>query len=145
LPKTATIKDYEDAADKLNKAGEKIKQAGMQCGFHNHEFEFATLEGQLIYDALMKRFNPDVVKMQFQTEVINLGYKASTYFDKYPGRFISAHLSDWTTDKKETPVGQGVIDWKEFFAAAKKGGVKNFFVEMNFDKFKDSAAFIQKV
>ncbi len=145
LPKTATLKDYLDAADKLNKAAEKIKKAGMQAGFHNHEFEFATLDGQLIYDALMSRFDPDLVKMQFQTEVINLGYKASAYFNKYPGRFISAHLSDWTADKKEVAVGQGVIDWKEFFAAAKTGGVKNFFVEMNLDKFKDSAAYIHKL
>ena len=145
LPKTATLKDYQDAADKLNKSAEKIKKAGMQAGFHNHEFEFATLEGQLIYDALMARFDPDLVKMQFQTEVINLGYKAADYFKKYPGRFISSHLSDWTADKKEVPVGQGVIDWKEFFAAAKTGGVKNFFVEMAPDKFKDSASYIAKL
>ena len=143
LPKTATLKDYYDAADKLNKAAEKIKKGGMQAGFHNHEMEFAMLEGQLIYDALMSRFDPELVKMQFQTEVINLGYKASTYFTKYPGRFISSHLSDWTADKKQVPVGQGVIDWKEFFAAAKTGGVKNFFVEMDFDKFKDSATYIK--
>ncbi|MCW3108527.1 MAG: sugar phosphate isomerase/epimerase [Segetibacter sp.] len=142
LPKTATLNDYYIAADKLNKAAEKIKKAGMQAGFHNHDFEFAKLEGQLIYDALMSRLDPDLVKMQFQTQVITLGYKASTYFNKYPGRFISAHLSDWTADKKEVPVGQGVIDWKEFFAAAKKGGVKNFFVEMELDKFKDSVTYI---
>jgi sugar phosphate isomerase/epimerase len=145
LPKTATINDYLAAADKLNKSAEKIKKAGMQAGFHNHEFEFAQLNGQLIYDALMSRFDPNLVKMQFQTEVINLGYKASTYFEKYPGRFISSHLSDWTADKKEVPVGQGIIDWKEFFDAAVTGGVKNFFVEMNFDKFKDSAAYIHKL
>jgi len=92
---------------------------------------------------LMKKFNPELVKMQFQTEVINLGYKASTYFEKYPGRFISAHLSDWTKEKKEVPIGKGVIDWKEFFPAAKTGGVKNFFVEMNFDTFKDSADYLK--
>jgi sugar phosphate isomerase/epimerase len=143
LPKTATLNDYLVAADKLNKAAEKIKKAGMQAGFHNHSFEFTMLDDQLIYDALMSRFNPDLVKMQFQTEVINKGYKASTYFNKYPGRFISAHLSDWTADKKQAPVGQGIIDWKEFFAAAKTGGVKNFFVEMDLDKFKDSAAYIK--
>ena len=145
LPKTATLKDFLDAADKLNKAGEKIKQAGMQAGYHNHETEFATLDGQLIYDALMSRFDPALVKMQFQTEVINLGYKASDYFKKYPGRFISSHLSDWTADKKEVAIGQGIIDWKEFFAAAKTGGVKNFFVEMQPDKFKDSAAYIHQL
>jgi sugar phosphate isomerase/epimerase len=80
--------------------------------------------------------------MQFQTEVINLGYKASDYFIKYPGRFISSHLSDWTADKKEVPVGKGVIDWKEFFAAAKTGGVKNFFVEMKPDTLKESADYV---
>ena len=142
LPNNSTLNDYYAAADKLNTAAVKIKKAGMQTGFHNHEFEFSSLDGQLIYDALMGRFDPALIKMQFQTEVINLGYKASTYFNKYPGRFISSHLSDWTTDKKETAVGQGVIDWKEFFAAAKTGGVKNFFVEMNMDKFKDSASYI---
>lgn len=145
LPKEATLNDYYAAADKLNKGAEKIKAAGIQVGFHNHEFEFAMLEGQLIYDALMSRFDANLVKMQFQTEVINLGYKAADYFKKYPGRFISSHLSDWTTDKKEVPVGQGVIDWKEFFAAAKTGGVKNFFVEMAMDKFKDSASYIHSM
>lgn len=145
LPKTATLKDYQDNADKLNKAAEKIKKAGMQAGFHNHDFEFAQLDGQLIYDALMARFDADLVKMQFQTQVITLGYKAADYFKKYPGRFISSHLSDWTADKKEVPVGQGVIDWKEYFAAAKTGGVKNFFVEMALDKFKDSASYIRTV
>lgn len=142
LPKEAKLNDYLVAADKLNTAAEKIKKAGMQAGFHNHEFEFAMLDGQLIYDALMSRFNPDLVKMQFQAEVINLGYKASTYFNKYPGRFISSHLSDWTADKKEVPIGQGIIDWKEFFAAAKTGGVKNCFVEMNPVTFKESAEYI---
>jgi len=145
LPKTATLDDYFTAADKLNKAAEKIKQAGMQCGFHNHEFEFAQLDGQLIYDALMKRFNPDLVKMQFQTEVINLGYKAADYFKKYPGRFVSSHLSDWTADKKEVPIGQGIVDWKEFFAAAKTGGVKNFFVEMELANLKNSATYIHSI
>jgi sugar phosphate isomerase/epimerase len=142
LPKTATLNDYLAAADKLNIAAAKIKKAGMQAGFHNHDFEFSMLDNQLIYDALMARFDPDLVKMQFQTEVINLGYKASTYFNKYPGRFISSHLSDWTADKKEAVIGKGVIDWKEFFAAAKTGGVKNYFVEMAYDTLEPSAAYL---
>jgi len=143
LPATSTIKDYQASADKLNKAAERIKSAGMQAGFHNHDFEFHTLEGQLIYDALMHEFDPSLVKMQFQTEVINLGYKAADYFKKYPGRFISSHLSDWTADKKEVPIGQGVIDWKEFFTASKIGGVQNIFVEMSPSTFKDSAIYLK--
>jgi hypothetical protein len=114
----------------------------MATGMHNHSGEFHTLDGELIYDAIMAALDPKLVKMQFQTEVITLGYKGSTYFEKYPGRFISAHLSDWTADKKQAPIGKGIIDWKDFFAAAKTGGVKNFFVEMDMDTYKDSAVYI---
>jgi sugar phosphate isomerase/epimerase len=148
LPATATMKDYLDDCDTLNKIAEKIKSAGLATGFHNHSMEFAKIDGELIYDGLMSRLDPSLVKMQFQTEVINLGYKASTYFTKYPGRFISSHLSDWTADKKQVALGKGVIDWKEFFQTAKTGGVKNFFVEieldkMNLDNFKESASYIK--
>jgi sugar phosphate isomerase/epimerase len=139
----ATLNDYLVAADKLNKAAWKIKNAGMQAGFHNHSFEFLTLDGQLVYDALLNRFDAGLVKMQFQTEVITKGYKGPDYFKKYPGRFISTHLSDWTADKKQVPIGQGIIDWKEFFTAAKAAGVKTYFVEMDMDKFKDSATYIK--
>ena len=142
LKDTATIKDYQDAAETLNKIAEKISKAGMVTGYHNHEMEFAQRDGVVIYDAMMEKLDGKLVKMQFQTEVINLGYKAATYFKKYPGRFISSHLSDWTKDKKEVPIGQGVIDWKEFFAAASIGGVKNYFVEMDLNTFKDSASYI---
>ncbi len=145
LPKTATLKDYLDSADALNKIADKISKAGMQTGFHNHEMEFAKLDNTLIYDALMGQLDPKLVKMQFQTEVINLGYKASAYFTKYPGRFISSHLSDWTADKKQVPIGQGIIDWKEFFTTAQTGGVKYFYVEMNPDTFKDSAKYINSI
>jgi sugar phosphate isomerase/epimerase len=142
LPKTATLKDYQNAAMTYNKIAEKIASSGMQAGFHNHDMEFSSIDGVLIYDALMQAFDPKLVKMQFQTEVINLGYKASTYFNKYPGRFISAHMSDWTKDKKEMPIGQGVIDWKEFFAAAPTGGVKTFYVEMAMSTYQDSIKYI---
>jgi sugar phosphate isomerase/epimerase len=145
LQNNPTLDDYKKNAEQLNKVAEKIKSAGMVTGFHNHDMEFKMLDGQLIYDALMSTFDPALVKMQFQTEVINLGYKASTYFEKYPGRFISSHLSDWTADKKEVPVGQGTIDWAEFFRTAKTGGVKNYFVEMNFETFEPSAAYIHQL
>ena len=145
LPATATMKDYLDAADALNKIAEKINKAGLQTGYHNHEMEFAKIDGALIYDAIMGQLDPKLVKMQFQTEVINLGYKASTYFTKYPGRFLSSHMSDWTADKKQAPIGKGIIDWKEFFTAAQIGGVKYFYVEMDLDTFKDSALYLHKL
>lgn len=138
-----SISDFKQASGELNKIAEKIKAEGMATGLHNHSGEFKMLDGQLIYDGIMEALDGNLVKMQFQTEVITLGFKGSTYFKKYPGRFISAHLSDWTTDKKQVPIGKGIIDWKEFFEdAIKTGGIKNFFVEMNQENYKDSAGYI---
>ena len=146
LPKEAKMSDWMKSVDELNEIGAKTKNAGIQIGFHNHHMEFEKLEGKLIYDALMEHFDPDLVKMQFQVAVISIGYKAADYFNKYPGRFISAHLADWSSDKnKNVPIGQGIVDWKEFFAAADQCGVKNYFVEMDPETFKDSAGYILKL
>lgn len=145
LPQNATLDDWKKAADELNKMGVKAKNAGIQIGFHNHNGEFQKINDTLIYDVLMKQFDPEYVKMQFQVAVISIGYKASDYFKKYPGRFISAHLADWSdSTKKSVPIGQGIVNWKEFFASIKKGGVKNIFVEMDEETFKDSAEFLKK-
>jgi sugar phosphate isomerase/epimerase len=146
LQEKASLSDWLKAADELNKIGEKSKKAGIQMGYHNHHSEFSKIEGILIYDALMKELDPQNVKMQFQVAAISIGYKAATYFNKYPGRFISAHLADWSASgKKETPIGQGIVDWKEFFASVETGGVKNIFVEMGLTTFKESATYLKSL
>ncbi|MBZ5586223.1 MAG: sugar phosphate isomerase/epimerase [Acidobacteriia bacterium] len=137
LPNDAGMADWVRAAGDLNKIADKTRQAGIQTGFHNHNFEFREIDGVLVYDKLMGEFDAKLVKMQFQVAVISLGYRASTYMRKYPGRFLSLHLADWSAEtKKQAPVGQGSVDWKELFAAAKTGGVKNYFVEQDMDALK---------
>ena len=111
-----------------------------------HNNEFKELEGVLIYDELMRQFDAKLVKMQFQVAVISLGYEAATYLKKYPGRFLSLHLADYSTaDKAAVAVGSGVVDWKKLFAAAKTSGVKNYFVEMDLKEMKASYAYLHKL
>jgi sugar phosphate isomerase/epimerase len=142
----STLDDYKRSAEELNKIGEKTKAAGIQMGYHNHHMEFEKRGDVLIYDTLLEVLDPEVVKMQFQVAVANIGYKAADYFRKYPGRFISAHLSDWSKEKEmQVPIGSGIVDWKDFFKAAKVGGVQNFFVEMEPDTFEESAEFLKNL
>lgn len=146
LPGNATLDDWKKAADELNKMGVRAKKAGIQMGFHNHNNEFQQIDRVLIYDELMKQFDPEYIKMQFQVAVISIGYKAADYFKNYPGRFISAHLADYAQDKKsQVPVGKGIVDWKEFFASLQTGGVQNIFVEMPEETFKESVAYLNSI
>ncbi len=143
LPKDASVDDYRKSCDELNGIGEKTKAAGIQMVFHNHHMEFEKRGEELIYDEMLKVLDPGLVKMQFQVAVVDIGYKAADYFRAYPGRFLSAHLADYSTElKKQVPIGQGEVDWKDFFEAAKTGGVQNFFVEMDPETFGPSAKFL---
>jgi len=141
--RSATMDDWRQAAQDLNKIGEKTKAAGIQMVYHNHQFEFVEIDGQLIYPVLMEELDPDLVKMQFQVAVIEQGFKAQDYFRKYPGRFISAHLADYSAELgKQVPLGQGDVDWEDFFKAASEEGIKNYYVEMDPATFEESAKFL---
>ena len=102
------------------------------------------VDGKRTYDMLFDLLDPKLVKFQFQMSTIRDGFVAADYFTKYPGRFFSMHLQDWNPETRTTvAVGKGSIDWKKTFAAAKTGGVKNYFVEQSMDMTKDGVAFLK--
>jgi sugar phosphate isomerase/epimerase len=146
VSKDASLDEWKKAADEANQLGQLAKTHGMPLAFHNHNLEFEKREGQMIYDVLLERLDPALVKMQFQVWVIIAGFKAADYFRKYPGRFISAHLYDWAgTGDEQVAIGKGKVDWSDFFKAAKVGGVKNTFVEMQMPLLKESAEYLKKL
>jgi len=139
LRQGATMADWTSAANELNKIGEATQKAGIQMAFHNHNMEFESLGGELIYDRLMTTFDSKLVKSQFQVAVASLGVDPVKVVRKYSGRILSMHLADWVpAEKKLAAVGAGSVVWKELFAAAKAGGVKNYFVEVDRPAMKAS-------
>jgi sugar phosphate isomerase/epimerase len=144
ISKDAGLDDWKKAAEKANQLGERSKSHGLPMVFHNHNLEFEKRDGQMIYDVLLDRLDPALVKMQFQLWVMIAGYKAADYFRKYPGRFISAHLYDWSgVGEEQLAIGKGKTDWNDFFKACKVGGVKNTFVEMPMPFLKESAEYLK--
>jgi sugar phosphate isomerase/epimerase len=143
-PKNPTLDDVKRAADEYNKMGELAAKSGMQQGLHNEDFECSMVNGKRTYDLLLELLDPKLVKFQFQVSTIGQGFDAAEYFMKYPGRFISMHVQGWSAQtKKIMPVGQDTLDWKKIFSAAKTGGVKNYFVEMNLDFMKASVPYLR--
>ena len=143
-PKNPTLDDVKRAADEYNKMGELAAKSGIQQGLHNEDFECSTVNGKRTYDVLFELLDPKLIKFQFQVSTIGQGFDAAEYFTKYPGRFISMHVQGWSAQtKKIMPVGQDTLDWKKIFTAAKTGGVKNYFVEMNLDFMKASVPYLR--
>jgi len=147
------------AADAYNKIAAATKKEGLQQFLHNEAFENSrTIDGRLTYPLLLQALDPDLVKMQFQMSSMQTIGNPITYFRLYPGRFISAHLHgvDLATppvarsaampvkpDPNAPPRGPGAgtpartaialgddsVNWPAVFAAAKEGGMKNYFIE----------------
>ncbi len=143
-PEHPTMDDVKRAADEYNKMGERAAAAGIQQGLHNEGFETSSVDGQRTYDLLFGLLDPKLVKFQFQVSTISEGFDAAEYLNKYPGRVISMPVQGWNANtKKIVPVGQGTLDWKKIFTAAKPGGVKNYFVEMDFPMMKASVPYLR--
>jgi sugar phosphate isomerase/epimerase len=143
-PAKPTVDDVKRAADEYNKMAELSAKAGIQQGLHNEDFEISMVNGRRTYDVLLELLDPNLVKFQFQVSTISRGYDAAEYFEKYSGRFFSMHVQGWSAQtKKIAPVGQDSLDWKKIFSAAKIGGVKNYFVEMDLDMMKASVPYLR--
>lgn len=143
-PKNPTMDDVKRAADEYNRMGERAAAAGITQGLHNEDFELTQVDGKRTYDLLFQLLDARFVKFQFQVSTISDGYDAAEYFTKYPGRFISMHVQGWSAKTRQiVAVGQGTLDWNKIFAAAKIGGIKNYFVEMDLPLMKASVPYLR--
>ncbi|PYV33938.1 MAG: xylose isomerase [Acidobacteria bacterium] len=145
-PRHPTLDDVKRAADEYNRMGEQAAKAGIQQALHNEDFELTKVNGKRTYDLLFNLLDPKLVKFQFQVSTISEGYDAAQYFTKYPGRFISMHVQGWSAKtRKIMPVGQDTLNWKKIFSAAKTGGIKNYFVEMDLEMMRASVPYLRSL
>jgi sugar phosphate isomerase/epimerase len=141
-----TLDQVRKAADEYNQIAAVAAKAGMQQGLHNEGFELSMVDGKRTYDLLFGLLDPKLVKFQFQMSTITAGFVAAEYFERYPGRFYSMHLQDVDMHREGHPqvaLGKGSIDWVKTFTAAKVGGVKNYFVEQNWELTQQSVAYLK--
>jgi sugar phosphate isomerase/epimerase len=125
---------YKATGLMLSKLGEAAKRNGLQFAYHNHNFEYTDMEGQVPMDVMMT--NTDATNVKFELDIYwieKAGKDPIAYFNKYPGRFELWHVKDMTNDAEKffAPVGSGTIDWPKVFAAREKSGMKHFFVEQD--------------
>ena len=136
--------DYKQLAELFNQAGETTQKAGIQFCYHNHNFEFTQYGDTTAYDYLLTTLDPKLVKFEMDCFwVTHAGEDPVAYFKKYPGRFPLLHIKDMKDkpapahelDAKMglfAPIGQGTINWKRIFTAAREGGIEHYYVEQDY-------------
>jgi sugar phosphate isomerase/epimerase len=135
-----TLEDAKQTAELANRIGEKAKQAGLQFGYHNHFMEFVDQgHGQVAYDVLLKETDPGLVAFEIDCGWMRVaGGDPVHYFKKYPHRFPMIHVKDFLSVGTKnvapglrvgTELGNGFVDYRPIFAAAKSEGLKYYFVE----------------
>ena len=134
------IESYKRMVGDWNEVGGIMKKVGIQFGYHNHNFEFANLDGIVpYYDLYLPALDADLVTMELDLFwAAKAGQDPVEMFNKYPGRFQLLHLKDMYTNEAPfydvikddiAAVGEGVIDFKRILAAKEVSGVKYHFVE----------------
>jgi sugar phosphate isomerase/epimerase len=138
-----TVDSWKKMVADWNKVGEIMKQHGLQFGYHNHNFEFANVEGKIpYYDILMPELDNNLVTMELDLFwATKAGQNPVQIFTNYPGRFQLFHMKDMYTKQDPffttegvtdfAPVGEGLINFKEILAAKDIAGMKYMIVEQD--------------
>ena len=135
--------DFRRMAAHANEIGQKVKAAGMQYAYHNHNFEFRDVgDGKTGYDILLEETDASVVKFETDCGWMKVGGKDPVeYLRRYGNRIAMLHAKDFKNITKPvtalfspdrpiaTELGRGSIDYKPIVDAGLKAGVKHIFVE----------------
>jgi len=129
-----TAAAYEAVAAELNKYGETLQTAGLTLCYHNHDFEFKTLDdGRMGEDILLDGTDPLFVKVEADTYwILKAGVDPVAFVKKHSGRVPLMHLKDMdAADGSFAPVGTGTLPLDALIAAASEIGTKYLIVEQD--------------
>lgn len=136
-----TIDDAKNAVTVFNTAGKLLKENGISLCYHAHGYEFGSYGEGTLFDYLAENFNPQYANFEMDVFwVKHPGEDPVALLEKYPGRFPLMHLKDRKTGTEgnqkgeadvETNVvlGSGDVGIAAIMKAAKKAGVKHYFIE----------------
>ncbi len=127
--------DFKRAAQTFNEKGQVCKQHGLRFAYHNHDYSFVPIEGQLPQDIMMQNTDPSLVDFEMDIYwVVTGGQDPIAWFNKYPNRFRLCHVKDRKnaplTDKDASvDLGKGFIDFPKILKEGKSKGLEYYFLE----------------
>lgn len=145
---------YKRLADRLNSSGELAKKHGLKMGYHNHDAEFAPQPGNTNgHEILLANTDPKLVDFELDIYwAVKGGQDPLKIIAAHPKRITSVHVKDAgpAPERAMMDVGAGTIDFKTILAAARKVGLKHWYIEHDMPKdaiasITASAAALKKI
>ena len=137
-----TLEDAKGAVETFNCIGKTLKEKyGLTFIYHNHGFEFEPYEDGTLYDYIVKNTNKRYVS--FELDILWAffpGHDPAQLIKRYPKRYKALHLKDLrkgvqgnlsggTSVENDVVLGTGQIDIPAVIKAAKKAGIKHYYIE----------------
>lgn len=133
--------ECREAIAVFNRAGEALAKHDLKFFYHCHGYEFRPHGDGTFMDLLMKETNPRFVRYEMDVFwVMHPGQDPAKWLEKYPERWELLHVKDMKKGVKgdftgksdvtnDVVLGTGQMDWPAILKAAKKAGVKYYFIE----------------
>ena len=141
---TASVVGYRKAADYFSQWGESARKAGMEFAYHNHNTEFAPLEGSTGFDTLMQATDAHLVKLEIDLYwAAYAGKDLSAMLKHYADRTVLIHLKDRDAtspvstgpgpegEAHQADIGKGTIGWPPLLRQARAQGIRYAFLDMD--------------
>ena len=136
---------WKKLCDQLTMAAEQLKPHGLSAGFHNHQSEWALLDGRMrIMDFIAANTPKEFVLQLDIGTCVEAGADPVAWIKANPGRIKIAHLKDWSPGSREDEknyrvlFGEGVSPWKEITATLESsGGVEFYLLEQEGSRFSE--------
>lgn len=130
-----TARGWFELGQRLQKAGAPLVAAGLDFGWHNHDFEFFPLEDGTTAQEQIFKGGPDLSWEADIAWIVRGGADPFTWIERMGNRITSVHVKDIAPKGENADedgwadVGHGTVPWAQLIPALKATPVRHFIIE----------------
>lgn len=127
----ATIAAFRALAREFNRYGGAAAERGLRFYYHNHNWEFETDGGTVLYDVLLEETDPDLVFFELDLYwIVTAGRDPMDYLGAHDqSRWPLFHVKDRAGDGTFADLGRGTINFTRIFSELRNKHYHRFIVE----------------
>ena len=119
-----TLDGISALGPQLNGIGQRCRAAGIDFGYHNHDFEFASIEGHTLLEHLLEITDPALVKIELDMNwAAYAGHDPLALMNRLGERIALIHFKDMAPDRSMTEVGKGILDMQNMTVFAQQHNI----------------------